>query len=120
MLWRKQNVRISHRTSGAILAEGPLGWSVTPLEGNYYISKRCLKAGAFKPNWIPGLCPCKFFYVWLDLDLGRGVGERNIAWMYWLANPLLPFIWFRVALPGSHPALKIEIYEREDGDPPKR
>jgi hypothetical protein len=28
--------------------------------------------------------------------------------MYWLPNPLLPFIWFRVALPGLHPALDIE------------
>jgi hypothetical protein len=42
MLSRKQNVRISHLASGAILAEGPLGWSVTPFEGNYYVSKRCL------------------------------------------------------------------------------
>jgi hypothetical protein len=53
-------------------------------------------------------------YVWLDLDLGGGVQEKSIAWMYWLPNPLLPFIWFRVALQGSHPALKIEIYERRN------
>lgn len=107
----KQKIRISHRASGAILAEGPLGWKVTPFEGNFYISRGCLKTGGFRPNWIPGICPYKFFYVWLDLDLSGGVRERNLAWMYWLPNPLLPFIWFRVALPGSHPALKIEIYE---------
>jgi hypothetical protein len=28
--------------------------------------------------------------------------------MYWLPDPLLPFIWFCVALPGIHPALNVE------------
>jgi hypothetical protein len=31
--------------------------------------------------------------------------------MYWLPNPLFPFIWFRVALPGTHAALVVETYE---------
>ncbi len=107
----KPRIRITHRESGVVLAEGPLGWSITPFEGNYYISKRCLRASGFKPNWIPGICPYKFFYVWLDLNLGSGFQERSIAWMYWLPNPLFPFIWFRVALPGTHPALEVERYE---------
>jgi hypothetical protein len=107
----KTNIRISHRDSGVILAEGPLGWGVTPFEGNYYISKRYLSTRGFKPNWVPGICPYKFLYVWLDLNLGDDFQEKSIAWMYWLPNPLFPFIWFRVALPGTHPALKVELCE---------
>ena len=104
-------IRISHRESGTVLAEGALGWSITPFEGNFYISKRCLRTRGFKPNWVPGLCPYKFLYVWLDLNLANDVKEKSIGWMYWLPNPLFPFIWFRVALPGTHPALKVEAYE---------
>jgi hypothetical protein len=54
-------------------------------------------------------------YVWLNLNLGNSFEEKNIAWMYWLPNPLLPFIWFRVALPGVHPALSVEVYEQKSG-----
>jgi uncharacterized protein (DUF427 family) len=91
-----------------LLAEGPLGWAITPLEGNYYVSRRSLRTDRFKPNFLPGLCPYKFLYVWMDLVLDDGSREKNLGWMYWLPNPLLPFISFRVALPGSHPALVVE------------
>ena len=110
----KRYVRISHRESGTLLAEGPIGWGITPFEGNYYISRRYLKTRAFKPNWIPGFCPYKFLYVWFDLKIGSGATERSIGWMYWLPNPLLPFIWFRIAVPGSHPALKIEVRKNSE------
>src|SRR6516164_3049853 len=33
--------------------------------------------------------------------------ERSLGWLYWLPNPLFPFIWYRVGLPGAHPALLI-------------
>ena len=101
-------IRITHRPTGLLLAEGPLGWGITPFEGNYYISKKYLRAGKFKPNFIPGICPYKFLYVWMDLQLQNGSREKNLGWMYWLPNPLFPFIWFRVALPGSHPWLVVE------------
>jgi hypothetical protein len=42
--------------------------------------------------------------------LGEGKRLHNIAWMYWLPNPLFPFIWFRVALPRTHPEIEIEEY----------
>ena len=100
-------VRITHRPTGLVLAEGPLGWGITPFEGNYYVSRKCLRAGQFKPNYIPGICLYKFLYVWLDLVLENGDREENLGWLYWLPNPLLPFIWFRVALPGSHPSLLV-------------
>lgn len=101
-------VRIRYKPTRMLLAEGPLGWGITPFEGNYYISRKYLRADRFRPNFLPGLCPYKFLYVWMDLVLENGQRERNLGWMYWLPNPLLPFIWFRLALPGLHPALDIE------------
>lgn len=105
------NVRITHKQSGAVLAEGPLGWGITPFEGNFYISRKFLKTDRFRANFVPGLCIYKFLYVWMDLHLEEGRRVRNLAWMYWLPNPLLPFIWFRVALPRAHPELEVEEYD---------
>ncbi len=104
------SVRIKHLGSGTVLAEGPVGWGITPFEGNYYIRKKYLKTDRFRANFLPGLCIYKFLYVWMDLQLAEGGRVRNLAWMYWLPNPLLPFIWFRVALPRTHPEIEIEEY----------
>jgi hypothetical protein len=114
----KEMVRITHRPTGTLLAEGPVGWGITPFEGNYYIGRRYRKGGTFKPNFVPGLCVYKFLYVGMDLLIPNGtqgnrVAEEGIAWMYWLPNPLFPFIWFRVALPGDHPHLSVERFKRE-------
>ena len=104
------NIRIKHSGTGTVLAEGPMGWGITPFEGNFYIRKKYLKTDQIRTNFLPGLCPYKFLYVWMDLHLGEGRRVRNLAWMYWLPNPLLPFIWFRVALPLRHPEIDIEEY----------
>jgi len=103
-------VRIRHAGTGSLLAEGPLGWGITPFEGNFYIRRKYLKTDKIRPNFMPGLCPYKFLYVWMDLHLEEGSRVRNLAWLYWLPNPLLPFTWFRVALPRQHPELDIEEY----------
>ena len=108
------SIRIRHRTTGLLLAEGPLGWGITPFEGNYYVSKKYLSTNRFKPNFMPGICPYKFVYVWLDLVLEDGEREKNLGWLYWLPNPLFPFIWFRVALPGSHPSLVVERFDHKE------
>jgi len=104
------NVRITHRDTGTLLADGPIGWGITPFEGNLYVRKKYLKTDGFRPNYFPGLCLYKFLYVWMDLHLGKGHRIDNIAWMYWLPNPLFPFIWFRVALPRVHAELEVEEY----------
>lgn len=104
------HVRIKHRESGTVLADGPLGWGITPFEGNFYIRKKHLKTNGFRPNYFPGLCIYKFLYVWMDLHLPGGQRFHNIAWMYWFPNPLFPFIWFRVAVPRLHPEIEIEEY----------
>jgi hypothetical protein len=106
------HVRIKHRDTGLLLAEGPLGWGITPFEGNFYISGKYLKTRQFRHNFIPGLCIYKFLYVWMDLHLANGKRERSLGWMYWLPNPILPFIWFRVAIPRHHPALDVEEFEQ--------
>ncbi len=104
------NVRIKHSGTGTVLAEGPVGWGITPFEGNFYIRRKYLKTDRMRANFLPGLCVYKFLYVWMDLHLGEGRRVRNLGWMYWLPNPLLPFIWFRVALPRQHPEIVIEEY----------
>jgi len=65
-----KQIRITHRPSGELIAEGPLGWGIKPFEGNYYIQRRYLKTKGFKVNFIPGLCIYKFLYVWLDFSFG--------------------------------------------------
>jgi uncharacterized protein (DUF427 family) len=104
------NVRIKHRETGTVLADGPLGWGITPFEGNFYIRRKYLKTDRIRANYVPGLCPYKFLYVWMDLHLEEGRRIRNLAWMYWLPNPILPFIWFRVALPRAHREITFEEY----------
>jgi len=104
------NIRIKHSGTGTVLAEGPVGWGLTPFEGNFYIRRKYLRTDQMRVNFLPGLCPYKFLYVWMDLQLGEGKRVRNLGWMYWLPNPLLPFIWFRVALPRQHPEIDIEEY----------
>lgn len=61
-----KRVRIVHRESDTVLAEGPLGWGITPFEGNFYISKKFLQTDRFRVNYLPGLCVYKFLYVWMD------------------------------------------------------
>lgn len=102
-------IRITHQASGEVIAEGRLGlWEITPFEGNLYISRKCLRTQHLRSNWVPGLCVYKFLYVWLDLRLPNGTEERFVGWMYWLPNPLLPFIAFRPAVPRGSPALVIQ------------
>lgn len=105
-----RRIRIRHRDSQTVLADGPLGWGITPFEGNFYVSRKFLKTDGFCVNFIPGLCIYKILYVWLDLRIDDERHIRNLGWMYWLPNPLLPFIWFRVAIPGQHPEIQIEEY----------
>lgn len=107
----RRHVRITHRPSGVVLADGVLGWGITPWEGNYYISAPRLRDGSFRSSNIPGVCPYKGLYVWMDLHLPDGSVSRMLGWKYWLPNPLLPFTWYRVALPGNHPDLSITFGE---------
>ena len=106
-----RTIRITHKPSNTLLAEGPLGWGITPFEGNYYVRRQYLKTDGFKINYLPGLCIYKFFYVWMNLVINGKTMEKNIAWLYWLPNPLLPFIWFRTAIPGGEASLDYELVE---------
>ncbi len=103
-----RHIRITHKQSGEVIAEGPLGWGITRFEGNYYIRWQYLQTSGFKVNYIPGLCIYKFLYVWLDFAWSDGKSS-SLGWLYWLPNPLFPFIWYRVAVPDGHPDLEFTI-----------
>jgi len=60
-----RHIRITHRPSGEVIAEGPLGWGIMRFEGNYYIRRQYLQTEGFKVNFVPGICFYKFLYVWL-------------------------------------------------------
>ncbi|MEM9075244.1 MAG: hypothetical protein AAGE52_42500 [Myxococcota bacterium] len=105
-----RGIRIVHTPTGTLLAEGPRGWGITPFEGNFYIQRRFLRTDGFQTNYIPGICFYKFVYVWMDLVIGD-VRSRSLGWKYVLPNPVFPFIWFRVAVPGRHPELHVETFE---------
>ena len=105
-------IRLTHAPSGTILAEGPKGFGgITPFEGNFYVRRKYLRTDALKVNWVPGLCPYKFLYVWLDLKIEGWEPLKFLGWLYWLPNPLLLFIWWRVALPRGHPDVRVEVLE---------
>lgn len=104
-------IRIVHRPSSAVIAAGSLGWSITPWEGNYYLSRNTLAAGKFRPTWLHGICMYKGVYRWLDFVAPDGSESRDLAWRYVVPNPLIPFIWFRVGIPGQHPDLEISVME---------
>ena len=101
-------MKIIHRESGELIADGERGWAITPFEGNFYISGGALKTKGFRINFVPGICIYKFLYVWLDFHNQNGTVDKFLGWKYWLPNPLLPFIWFRVAVPQEHPGLIVE------------
>ena len=100
-------MKIYHRHTEELIAEGERGWAITPFEGNYYISRKALRTGGFKVNYVLGICFYKFLYVWLDFQRSDGAVDKFLGWRYWLPNPLLPFIWFRVAVPADHPELLV-------------
>jgi len=110
----KKCVRIKHEPSGTLIAEGPVGWGITPFEGNYYISKKYLRTTGFRVNYLPGFCPYKFLYVWLDFVTKDGRKIKNLGWYYFLPNPLFPFIWYRVGVPRHHPEIRVQEYEADN------
>ncbi len=106
-----RTIRIVHKPSGETIAEGPLGWSITAFEGNYYISSKYLKTRGFVFSGVPGICPYKFVYFWYHFKPEKGTKDSMLAWKYWLPNPLFPFIAFRIAVPATHPSLTIEVID---------
>ncbi len=69
----KTRIRIRHAPSGTLLAEGAKGWDIMPFEGNFYIRKRCLLTDSFRLNFIPGICPYKGLYFWMDQSMAAGI-----------------------------------------------
>jgi uncharacterized protein (DUF427 family) len=105
----KKLITITHRQTGELIAKGYQGWGFFPFEGNYYIRPKYIKTNGFKFSLLLGICFYKFVYLWLHLKLNNGKREDFMAWMYVIPNPLLPFIWFRIALPQNHHALEYSV-----------
>jgi uncharacterized protein (DUF427 family) len=106
----KSRIRITHKPSGEVIAEGETGWGMFAFEGNYYISNKNFRTKGFKMSWTPGICPYKFLYFWYHFKPQKGEASAMIAWKYWLPNPLFPFIAFRMAVPSQHQDLIIEKF----------
>jgi len=106
----RRSVRIVHRPTGTIIAEGSIGWGITPFDGGYYVARRHLVAGRFETSFIPGLCLYKGLYSWMNFHSPDGTTTYGLAWFYFLPNPLFPFIWFRVGIPRRHPELTVIEY----------
>ena len=98
-------MKVVHRSSGTVLAEGPSGWGMTRFDGGIYIRRRHLVGGAFSLGTVPGLCVYTGLYLSLDYTPPDSPIERGLGWMYVVPNPLLPFIWYRIAVPNDHPGL---------------
>ncbi|MFC1750296.1 hypothetical protein ACFL2V_15965 [Pseudomonadota bacterium] len=106
-------IRITHKPTDTLIAEGPKGWGITSFEGNYYISAKHLKTDKFRKAYIPGVCPYKFIYVWEHfIDQKWGI-DRMLGWRYVVPNPIFPFIAFRLAVPGNHPSLRIDVFDSD-------
>ena len=74
----RTHIRITHRPTGTVLAAGPLGWGITPFEGNYYVRRRHVRTDRLRSSLVPGFCIYKFLYVWLDLSLDQGQNVPGI------------------------------------------
>ena len=48
----RKYARISHADSGHVIAEGPIGWAITPFEGNLYIGGNFTQAGGSEAKHI--------------------------------------------------------------------
>ena len=107
----KKHVTITHAPTREIIADGPVGWGVTPFEGNWYISRKYLRTDGFQATVLPGLCFYKFVYLWMHFRASDGSRSKYLAWRYVIPNPLFPFIAFRVAVSGQHPELDVVVTE---------
>lgn len=108
---KTKTVRVTHKSTGALIAEGPIGWGITPFEGGLYVRRKYLRDGTFHTNFVPGLCPYKLLYTWMDYHPPSGGKVGSLGWLYWLPNPIFPFIWYRVAIPKHHPDITVSYEE---------
>jgi hypothetical protein len=53
-----RSIRDVHTETAIVIAEGSVGWGITPFAGNQSISNRDLRA-SFEPTFIPSRAPDK-------------------------------------------------------------
>ena len=99
-----KTVRIAHRPSGIVIAAGPLGWGITPFEGNYYIGRKSLRTDGFHPKLHP-----RAPSVQVRLRLAEPAPARR----WTLEQP-------RVAVLAAQPAVPVHLVSGGGAETPPR
>ncbi|TXM70712.1 hypothetical protein [Methylobacterium sp. WL120] len=72
-------MKVVHRGSGTVLAEGPSGWGMSRFGGGIHIRRRHLVGGTFSLGIVPGLCVYRGLYLSLDYMPPDGPIERGLG-----------------------------------------
>ncbi|MEO7065445.1 MAG: hypothetical protein ABI114_00920 [Rhodanobacter sp.] len=101
-------LRVTHRPSGSLLAEGPSGRGIALFEGNYYVRRKYLCITRRKEGSPPRPCVYSFLYAGLDLWLAGRAQTESTGKSRWLTHRLVPILAFRLAFPGDDPSIRFE------------
>ena len=76
----KKYVRVTHLPADTGLEEGPLGWGITPFEGNLCIRRSHLLTDKAQGEPRPGLLPLQVPPRLRGLKLSDDDVSRNLGW----------------------------------------
>jgi uncharacterized protein (DUF427 family) len=75
-------ITIRETGSGATLAEGEVGPSLTKYEGNWYFDPAAVKADVLRVTERTYTCPIKGTCNWVDFVAPDGRVVKDVAWVY--------------------------------------
>ena len=75
-------MRVVHRDTGELIADGDRSSAIIPFEGTYYMFRNALRTDGFRLDDAPGFCCYKFLYVWLDIKRKDGKVDKFLGWKY--------------------------------------
>lgn len=77
----QQQVMITSRAHGVVLASGQLGAEVIELEESYYFPPDQVDMRYFTVTERIYTCPYKGICYWIDI-MADGMNAQNVAWVY--------------------------------------